>query len=201
LIGGMIMTHSDDKGLVLPPRLAAQHVAIVPILAKPESKAAVLEAADKLAMAISEKAKRSGLPYTVGVHVDRDETKQAGWKFFEYELLGTPVRIELGPRDLEKGTAVLTRRDEGKKEFTPLDAVPDRVITMLETMQSDLLKKARAFRDTMSLNSGSRTADSSLARGARARNPRPRLKKIPKRRSAACRSTRTSNRSRMTDRA
>jgi prolyl-tRNA synthetase len=93
LIGGMIMTHSDDKGLVLPPRLAAQHVAIVPILAKPESKAAVLEAADKLAMAISEKAKRSGLPYTVGVHVDRDETKQAGWKFFEYELLGTPVSL------------------------------------------------------------------------------------------------------------
>jgi prolyl-tRNA synthetase len=126
LIGGMIMTHSDDKGLVLPPRLAATHVVIVPIMAKVETKAQVLQAADKLAQSIREQGVRAGLPYTVGVHVDTDETKQPGWKFFEYEMIGTPVRIEVGPRDLEKGQVVVTRRDEGKKE---------------------LLERARKFRD------------------------------------------------------
>jgi prolyl-tRNA synthetase len=147
LIGGMIMTHSDDKGLVLPPRLASTHVVIVPIMAKAETKAQVLEAADKLAQAIREQGARAGLPYTVGVQVDKDETKQPGWKFFEYEMIGIPVRIEVGPRDLEKGQVVVTRRDEGKKEFIPLDAAPERVTTMLSSMQSELLEKARAFRD------------------------------------------------------
>jgi prolyl-tRNA synthetase len=147
LIGGMIMTHSDDKGLVLPPRLAATHVVIVPIMAKAETKAQVLEAAEKLAQAIRDQGARAGLPYTVGVHVDTDETKQPGWKFFEYEMIGTPVRIEVGPRDLEKGQVVVTRRDEGKKEFVPLQAAPERVTTLLSTMQSELLERARAFRD------------------------------------------------------
>lgn len=152
LIGGMIMTHSDDKGLVLPPRLAATHVVIVPIMAKAETKAQVLEAADKLAQAIREQGARAGLPYTVGVHVDTDETKQPGWKFFEYEMIGTPVRIEVGPRDLEKGQVVVTRRDEGKKEFIPLQAAPERVTTMLSTMQSELLERARAHRDANTHN-------------------------------------------------
>jgi prolyl-tRNA synthetase len=133
LIGGMIMTHSDDKGLVLPPRLASTHVAIVPITAKAETKSQVLEAADKLAAAISAQGEEAKLPYELGVHVDKDETKQPGWKFFEYELLGIPVRIEVGPRDLEKNQVVLTRRDEGKKEFV--------------AMQKDLLERARKFRD------------------------------------------------------
>jgi prolyl-tRNA synthetase len=152
LIGGMIMTHSDDKGLVLPPRLAATHVVIVPIMAKAETKAQVLEAAEKLAQAIREQGARAGLPYTVGVHVDTDETKQPGWKFFEYEMIGTPVRIEVGPRDLEKGQVVVTRRDEGKKEFIPLQAAPERVTTMLSTMQSELLERARAHRDANTHN-------------------------------------------------
>lgn len=147
LIGGMIMTHSDDKGLVLPPRLASTHVAIVPIMAKAETKAQVLEAAEKLAQAIREQALRAGLPYTIGVHVDTDETKQPGWKFFEYELIGIPVRIEVGPRDLEKNQVVITRRDEGKKEFVPLAGAPERVTTILMAMQKDLLEKARSFRD------------------------------------------------------
>jgi prolyl-tRNA synthetase len=147
LIGGMIMTHSDDKGLVLPPRLAATHVVIVPIMAKVETKAQVLQAADKLAQSIREQGVRAGLPYTVGVHVDTDETKQPGWKFFEYEMIGTPVRIEVGPRDLEKGQVVVTRRDEGKKEFVPIAGAPERVTTMLATLQTDLLDRARKFRD------------------------------------------------------
>jgi prolyl-tRNA synthetase len=147
LIGGMIMTHSDDKGLVLPPRLASTHVAIVPIMAKPETKAQALEAADKIAAAIREQGARDGLPYAVSVTVDKDETKQPGWKFFEYEMLGIPVRIEVGPRDLEKGQVVVTRRDIGVKEFVPLADAPARVSAMLQSMQKELLEKARAFRD------------------------------------------------------
>ena len=148
LIGGMIMTHSDDKGLVLPPRLAQTHVAIVPIMAKADHKAKVLEVSDKLAAAIGEHGSVRALGYEVGVYVDRDETKQPGWKFFEHELLGTPIRIEVGPRDLEKNQVVLTRRDEGQKTFVPLEEVPAKVGQILAAMQKELLEKARAFRDS-----------------------------------------------------
>ncbi len=147
LIGGMIMTHSDDKGLVLPPRLAQTHVAIVPILAKAEHKARVLEVSDKLAAAIQESASVRALGYDVGVIVDRDEQKQAGWKFHEYELLGMPVRIEVGPRDLEKNQVVITRRDLGQKQFVSLDEAPQVVGQMLADMQRELLQKARDFRE------------------------------------------------------
>jgi len=147
LIGGMIMTHSDDKGLVLPPRLASTHVVIVPILSNAAARAQVLEASEKIARSIEEVAARSSLPYRLGVNIDRDETKQAGWKFHEIELLGIPIRIEVGPRDLEKNQVVMTRRDEGKKEFVPLSELPDRVVGALIGMQKDLLEKARAFRD------------------------------------------------------
>jgi prolyl-tRNA synthetase len=147
LIGGMIMTHSDDKGLVLPPRLAATHVVIVPIMVKAESKGAVIEAAKKLRDAIAADAAVKGLPYEIGIEVDDDETKQAGWKFHEHELVGTPIRIELGPRDLEKQTVVMTRRDLSQKEFIPMADVPAKVARDLASMQKELLEKARAFRD------------------------------------------------------
>jgi len=150
LIGGLIMTHSDDKGLILPPRLAATHVVIIPIMGSSDAtmKGKILEAADQLASSIAAAGKQAGLPYEVGVFVDSDETKQPGWKFHEHELLGTPVRIELGPRDLEKGQVVMTRRDEGKKEFISMDGVPERAVVMLKFMQMDLLERARAFRDS-----------------------------------------------------
>jgi prolyl-tRNA synthetase len=147
LIGGMIMTHSDDKGLVLPPRLASTHVVIVPILNNATARPQVLEASHQLAKALREAGARASLPYTLGVDVDQDETKQAGWKFHEHELLGTPIRIEVGPRDLEKNQAVMTRRDEGKKEFVSMAELPEKVIASLKAMQKDLLEKARAFRD------------------------------------------------------
>ncbi len=147
LIGAVIMTHSDDKGLVLPPRLASTHAVIVPIMAKPETKAQVLEAADKLRADISAACDKAGFPYTTNIEVDKDETKQPGWKFFEYEMLGVPVRIEVGPRDLEKGQVVLTRRDVGVKEFVPLAEVPQKVAFILADMQKSLLEKARAYRD------------------------------------------------------
>ena len=98
-------------------------------------------------MAIREAGPKHSMPYEVGVYVDKDDQKQAGWKFFEHELLGVPVRIELGPRDLDKGQVVVTRRDIGQKEFIPIEQVPERVMAMLTAMQKELLEKARAFRD------------------------------------------------------
>ncbi len=147
LIGGMIMTHSDDKGLVLPPRLASTHVVIVPILSNASARAGVLEAAEKIAAAIHNQSLKSGLPYSVGVQIDRDETKQPGWKFHEYELIGIPVRIELGPRDLEKGQVVMTRRDLGKKEFVSIENIATQTIESLAAMQKELLIRARTLRD------------------------------------------------------
>lgn len=141
------MTHSDDKGLILPPKLAETHVVIVPIVPKANLGPAVYEAADKLAAAIRENLDVLKLPYKIGVQVDKDDTKQAGWKFHEYELIGIPVRIELGPRDIEKGTAVFTRRDKGVKEFIPLTELPGKIGKELASMQTDLLEKARAHRD------------------------------------------------------
>ncbi len=147
LIGGMIMTHSDDRGLVLPPRLATTHVVIVPILSNASLKADVLSAAESLAKSIQDAGASSQLPYSVGVLVDQDETKQPGWKFHEYELIGVPIRIELGPRDLEKGQIVMTRRDLGQKEVVLLGEVPQKVVRDLAAMQKELLEKARAFRE------------------------------------------------------
>jgi len=147
LIGAMIMTHSDDKGLVLPPRLAATHVVIVPIIPKPDMKARVMEAAEKLAEDIRKTAAKSDLGYEIGVLVDDDESKQAGWKFFEYELIGIPVRIEVGPRDLDKNQVVVTRRDDGKKDFTPLAEAAGRIPKILQDMQKGLLERARKHRE------------------------------------------------------
>ncbi|MEK6706777.1 MAG: proline--tRNA ligase, partial [Bdellovibrionota bacterium] len=148
LIGGVIMTHSDDKGLVLPPRLASTHVVIVPILADTSAKPRVLEAADKVANVIREYCRNSRLlPYDVVVDIDADESKQPGWKYHEYELIGVPVRIEIGPRDLEKNQVVVTRRDSGKKEAVSHEHVGKNVESCLAAMQSDLLDKARASRE------------------------------------------------------
>jgi prolyl-tRNA synthetase len=147
LIGSMIMTHSDDKGLVLPPRVASTHVVIIPIMNNEASKPKVLEKADQVAEAIRAHAATTKLGYEVSVLVDKDDTKQSGWKFHEYELIGIPVRIEIGPKDLEKNQAVLARRDDGKKEFIPLAEVPAKVAGWLEQMQSDLLARARKTRE------------------------------------------------------
>src|SRR6185437_13279744 len=147
LIGGMIMTHSDDRGLVQPPQVAATHVAIVPILANAAARPQVLEATDRLARMIREDAAVGRLPYDIQIVVDKDETKQPGWKFYEYEVLGVPLRIEVGPRDLEKNQVVMTRRDLGKKEFISMNEVPAAVAANLAEMQTTLLQKAREFRD------------------------------------------------------
>ncbi len=147
LIGGMVMTHSDDKGLILPPRLAETHVMIIPIYGKDAAEnLRVNEHAEKLAESIRKMGNQGPWSAPIQVRIDRDESKKPGWKFHQVELLGVPIRLELGPKDLEKQQAVWLRRDIGTKEFLPLDSIPARVASELPKMQSELLERARAFR-------------------------------------------------------
>ncbi len=134
IIGAIIMVHGDDSGLVLPPRIAPTQVMIIPINQKKEG---VLEKAEEL---------RSALADTFRVKVD-DSDKMPGWKFSEQEMRGIPVRIELGPKDIEKNQCVIVRRDTREKTFVSLDEVTDKLQEILTTMQSDLLERARAHRD------------------------------------------------------
>lgn len=141
LMGALIMTHSDDKGLIVPPRLAAEPVVVVPIYRSDEEKAAVLEAAAKI------QADLKGVGLRVIVD-DRDQYKP-GFKFNEWELRGVPLRIELGPRDLKEQKAVLARRDTGEKSPAPLDGVATAVQEQLEAIQKNLFERAKEFRDEM----------------------------------------------------
>jgi prolyl-tRNA synthetase len=152
LIGGLIMTHSDDQGLVLPPRLAPIHAVIVPIYKSDHERSAVLEAANKLAQSIRDLPLREWLSYDpVTAHIDDREQHQPGFKFNEWELKGVPVRIELGPKDLAKGACVLARRDlpgkEAKEMGVPLTRAAARIGEMLQAMQTALFERARKFRD------------------------------------------------------
>jgi prolyl-tRNA synthetase len=147
LVGALIMTHSDDSGLIVPPKLAADHVVIVVIGKSPEERGPILARAQALAAELS----KEGL----GVIVDNDETKGPGFKFYEYELIGVCVRIELGPKDLAKEQCVMVRRDNRQKEFVPLAGAVGRVKELLESMQRDLFAKAEKLRDenTFEVNS------------------------------------------------
>jgi prolyl-tRNA synthetase len=152
LVGGLIMTHSDDQGLVVPPRLAPIHVVIVPIFKTPEEKAGVLGAAQTLAAAVRDLPLREWLNYEpVTVKVDDREQYQPGFKFNEWELKGVPVRVELGPKDLAKNVCVLARRDlpgkEAKEMNVPLTGAAARIGEMLQAMQADLFNRAKKFRE------------------------------------------------------
>ncbi|HEX6897832.1 MAG TPA: His/Gly/Thr/Pro-type tRNA ligase C-terminal domain-containing protein, partial [Bryobacteraceae bacterium] len=130
LIGGLIMSHSDDKGLVIPPKLAPTKVVLVPIYRKDLEKASVLEAAEKIASA-------------VGAKVDAREGQSPGAKFFHWERRGVPIVLELGPRDLASNNVVLKRRDTGAKEVVPQDGLAGRIESTLDQMQKDLLGAAK----------------------------------------------------------
>ncbi len=134
LIGGLIMVHSDNNGLVLPPKVAPTQVIIVPVMQKKEG---VLEKAEEVLKTLSKVCR---------VRLD-DSDKSPGWKFSEYEMKGVPVRIELGPRDIENGQAVLARRDTGEKTTVKLSEIEKEVISLLENIQSSLLEKAKAHRE------------------------------------------------------
>jgi prolyl-tRNA synthetase len=160
LVGGLIMTHSDDQGLVLPPRLAPVHVVIVPIFKKAEERAAVTAAANRLAEGIRALPLGSWLNHeTLAVKVDDREQFQPGYKFNEWEVRGVPVRVELGPKDLAKDACVLARRDrpgkDAKEMGVPLAAAPARIEAILRDMQQSMLEKARQFQlaNTFEVNS------------------------------------------------
>ena len=142
MIGGVIMTHGDDKGLVLPPRVAPYQVVIVPI-GRGEQSAEVIAAA----VALSQRLADAG----IRAHVDDRPQLSPGFKFNDWELRGVPIRLELGPRDLAAGTAVmalrLERRLGGSKESISLDGAPARLADELEAFQDFLFERATAFRD------------------------------------------------------
>jgi prolyl-tRNA synthetase len=133
LIGALIMTHSDDKGLVVPPKLAPIEAVIVPIFRKDN-------VADVAAYAktLGNDLRAAGIK----VETDLDETASSGWKFAEWELVGVPVRIEAGPKDMEKDQAVLVRRDTGEKLFVARADVPAKVKELLADIQKSLYDRA-----------------------------------------------------------
>lgn len=140
LMGALIMTHSDDNGLVLPPHLAPIQVVIVPIYRKQEQLALVSE---KVA-GIVEGLKAKG----ISVKYDDADNKRPGFKFADYELKGVPVRLVIGPKDLEENTTEVMRRDTLEKETVSLDGIVDYVANLLEDIQNNIYTKARNFRDS-----------------------------------------------------
>ncbi|TCD48650.1 proline--tRNA ligase [Chlorobium sp. N1] len=138
LIGALIMAHSDDRGLVLPPKLASRQVVIIPILRG--DKEEVRAHARFIAKALNQKG--------IATFVDDSEQNSPGWKFAEYELQGIPVRIELGPRDIEKGICIAARRDSGEKiELQLGEELPAEVQGLLDAMQKEMYQKALRFRE------------------------------------------------------
>jgi prolyl-tRNA synthetase len=135
LIGAVIMVHGDNSGLVLPPRIAPTQLVIIPIAAHKEG---VLEKAREL---------KERLSAIVRVDLD-DSDKMPGWKFSEYEMKGVPFRLEIGPKDIENNQVVLVRRDTREKITVSMDELETRIPELMDSLQRDLLEKARAMRDT-----------------------------------------------------
>ena len=138
LMGALIMTHSDDSGLVLPPKLAPYQVVIVPIHKSDKQ----LDEITKIALSVKKELELAG----VSVKYDNRKTHKPGWKFAEYELKGVPIRIAMGPRDLANNTVELVRRDNLEKQTIELDVVQDVIPKILDEMQSNLFFKANEFK-------------------------------------------------------
>ncbi|HOG48394.1 MAG TPA: proline--tRNA ligase [Anaerolineae bacterium] len=142
MVGAVVMVHGDDQGLILPPRLAPLQVVIVPIWKSDDEQGRVMEAAQS--------AQRELAAAGVRVKLDDREGLSPGWKFNDWEMRGVPLRIEIGPRDVDKGQIVLARRDvPGKagKSFMPREGLGTWARELLDTIQGDLLQRARRFRD------------------------------------------------------
>ncbi|TVR32309.1 MAG: proline--tRNA ligase [Spirochaetaceae bacterium] len=137
LVGALIMAHSDDKGLVLPPKLAPVEVAIVPIF-KNQTKTEVLAYADKL---------NQTLKGSYRVVLDADDNNSPGWKFSQWELYGVPIRVECGPKDMQNNQVVLVRRDSGEKLPVAISEAPQRIGVLLQQIQQSLYDRALEFRE------------------------------------------------------
>lgn len=136
LIGALIMSHSDDKGLVLPPKITPVEVVIVPIY-KNDTKSRVMNYAEKLYTSLKNK---------FAVIFDNDDQNKPGWKFSEWEMQGVPVRIEIGPRDIDKDEAVIARRDTFKKITVKTNRVEEEIRKLLEDIQNNLFRRSARFR-------------------------------------------------------
>jgi prolyl-tRNA synthetase len=148
LVGALIMTHSDDLGLICPPRLAQYQVVIVPIYKTAEERSAIVEAADRL---------RKGLAAAgIRTHVDAREGMKPGAKYYEWEGRGVPFRLEMGPRDLASGSVVMARRTGGPKETIPVESVTSKLTVAINQMQEDLLKAALDRREAATLRGASK---------------------------------------------
>jgi len=140
LIGGLIMAHSDDEGLVLPPRLAPIQVVIIPIHKNEEQ----LERVRKKAIELQDALRKKG----IRVKIDDDDQQTPGWKFAEYELKGVPIRLVLGPRDLDNHTLEVARRDTKEKSIEKIEGIDLKIEKLLETIQQTIYQKALAFRQS-----------------------------------------------------
>lgn len=138
LMGALIMTHSDDEGLVLPPKLAPIQVVAVPIYKTEEDLAAISEKMNELGAALRAKG--------ISFKYDDDDNRRPGWKFAEYETKGVPVRLAMGPRDLANGKVEIARRDEKTKEVVDFDNALDYIEELLESIQVNLLERSKKFR-------------------------------------------------------
>lgn len=139
LMGALIMAHSDDDGLVLPPKLAPIHVVIVPIFKNEEELNRISEQAEPIATALRKQG--------YAVKFDKRETHKPGFKFAEYELKGVPVRIAIGPRDLENKTVEVARRDTKEKQVMAMDAIASAIPALLDSIQENIYQKALKFRE------------------------------------------------------
>ena len=141
LIGALVMAHSDDEGLVLPPKIAPVQVVFVPIYKGPDSKPAIDAKIKELAKQLQARGVR--------VKMDLDDAARPGWKFAEYEMQGVPIRIALGARDMENNQVEVARRDTKEKQVWSMDQLDTQVVDLLSTIQQNLFDRAKLFRDTM----------------------------------------------------
>ena len=141
LMGALIMAHSDNNGLVLPPKLAPIQVAMVPIYKGEEQLKEMTEKMEAIAAELRAKG--------ISVKVDTRDNVRSGFKFAEYELKGVPVRLALGPRDLQNGTIELARRDTLSKEVVSQEGLTDRIVALLDEIQANIFKKALDYRNSM----------------------------------------------------
>jgi prolyl-tRNA synthetase len=149
LVGGLVMTHGDDNGLKVPPLLAPIELVIVPIYRSDEDRGRVLEAAQRIMDSMDNWERRD--PGRIRMHLDDRSGVKPGAKYYEWELRGIPLRMEVGPRDLQRNEAVLVRRDTREKRTVSLDAIGEEVADLLATIQQDMLAAARERLDRNSI--------------------------------------------------
>jgi len=141
MIGGLLMTHSDDDGLVLPPRIAPIKAVVIPLWKNDEEKSQVLPFAEKILAALGEATD------PLAVRMDTRVEQRPADRFFHWVQQGIPLRVEVGPRDVEGGAAMVVRRDNRDKKSIPLESMTAEVKKILESMQKDLYQKAKTFRE------------------------------------------------------